>query len=253
MATFRQKTWIWGHPKNSLSGKFGLKDGNDATPVEGMKYLGARNVFWVLQGNDPFDENHELELMQQSCDSFGWCIYKNANADKIISQSKRFPSYKRCVYDDFFDDENINNYKTISKEELLSLKSKLNAAGMELWVVIYERNIHMDIAEFLPCFDGFSFWFWRQPTPEEYHKTLKIFFDKTPDKKRLLGCYLYDFGREKPCDPQLLKKELENDAILMKNGDIEGIILHTNAVSGFGFEGYDLAAKWMEENGDVDI
>ena len=111
----------------------------------------------------------------------------------------------------------------------------------------------MDISAYLPCFDGFSFWFWHQPTEEEYHKTLKIFFDKTPDKKRLVGCYLYDFGREKPCNPDLLVKELENDTILMKKGLIEGVILHTNAVSGFGFEGYERAAEWMKENGDTEI
>lgn len=253
MSTIRQRTWIWGHPKESLANKFGLPAGNDATPVEGMKYLGARNVFYVPQGRGPFLIDEESAIMQKECDNFGWCIYKQADADKIIELHKKYPSYKRCIYDDFFSDENITNYKTVTIDELLKLKKRLNDEGMELWMVHYERFLHCDLTEWLQCFDGISFWFWYQPTEEEYHKTIKKFIELTPNVKRLIGCYLYDFGREKACDPDLVEIELNNDVELMKKGLFEGIILHTNAVSGLGYEGYERGAKWMKENGDKEI
>ena len=253
MATISERTWIWGHPKDSLANKYGLPAGNDATPVEGMKYLGAKNVFWVPQGSGRYDVIEESALMQKECKNFGWCVYRQADIQKIKDLHEKFPSYKICIYDDFFSDENRSNYQTISIEELLNLKKELNAIGMELWMVHYERFMQFDLTDWLPCFDGISFWFWYQSDEEAYIKTVEEFIARTPNKKRLLGCYLYDFGREKTCNPDIVEKELNLNTELMKQGLIEGIILHTNAVSGFGYEGYERAAKWMKENGNKEI
>lgn len=249
----REKVWIWGHPENSLKGLYGLTKESDVTPVDGMKYLGAKNVFYVPIWR-PCDRDIKSVELQENCLSFGWSKEPIDNIDDVIQRKKRFSSFKILIYDDFFRSDNEgNNAFSISKEELLANKKKLNDNGLELWVVFYERDKDIDISEYLDCFDGISFWFWNQPTEEQYQNTIKIFIEKTPNKKRLVGCYLYDFGREKACDPDRVEQELENDKKLVQEGLIDGFILHTNAVGKMDFEGYERCAKWMELNGDIEL
>lgn len=249
----REKVWIWGHPENSLKGHFGLTKESDVTPIDGMEYLGARNVFYVPMWR-PCDRDARSAEMQEACLSFGWSKEPIDNIDDIIERKKKFPSLQIVIYDDFFQaDNDANNAFSLSKEELALNKKKLNENGIEMWMVYYERDKDVDISGYLEYFDGVSFWFWYQPTEEQYHETIKTFLEKTPNKKRLVGCYLYDFGRETACDPERVEAELDRDKELMQKGLIDGIILHTNAVGKMGFEGYERCAKWMKKNGDTEI
>ena len=43
----RDRVWIWGHPENSLKGNFGIDKDSSVSPVNGMEYLGAKNIFYV--------------------------------------------------------------------------------------------------------------------------------------------------------------------------------------------------------------
>lgn len=251
----RDRVWIWGHPENSLKGSFGIDKDGDVTPVNGMEYLGAKNVFYVPMGRLTTSEKDVKSAeLQDKYISFGWSKEPWDTFDEIIERKKRFPSFKIVIYDDFFRSENEgNNALSVSKEELLANKKKLNDNGLEMWVVFYERDKDVDISDYLECFDGFSFWFWNQPTEEQYLEAVKMFIEKTPNKKRLIGCYLYDFGRECACDPDRVEIELDHDRDLLGKGLIDGFILHTNAVGGMGLEGYERCARWMKNNGDKEI
>lgn len=249
----RDRVWIWGHPENSLKGHFGLTAESDVTPIDGMRYLGARNVFYVPMWR-PCDRDVKSAEMQENCLSFGWSKEPTDSINDVIKRRKRYPSFKRLIYDDFFQSDNVgNNVFSIDKNELSENKKILNDNGLEMWVVFYERDKDVDISEYLQYFDGVSFWFWKQPTEEEYQETVKTFIEKTPNKKRLIGCYLYDFGRETACDPDRVEIELSHDKELLQKGLIDGIILHTNAVGKMGFEAYGRCAKWMDKNGDTEI
>lgn len=253
MGQLREKVWIWGHPENSLKGHYGLVKDSNVTPIDGMKYLGARNIFYVPMSR-PCNKDEKSIGLQENCISFGWSKEIIDDIDDIIERKKKFASFNILIYDDFFQTDNEgNNAFCINKEKLLANKKKLNDNGLEMWVVFYERDKDIDISEYLDCFDGISFWFWNQPSEEQYQETIKMFIAKTPNKKRLVGCYLYDFGREKECDADRVEAELENNKKLLQEGLIEGFILHTNVVGDMGFEAYERCAKWMQKNGDIEI
>lgn len=249
-----EKLWIWGHPANSLINHFGIKQESHVTPVEGMKELGAKNVFYVPMGRPTVRED-ESALMQKECNSFGWSLENNAGqVDQLLEMKKNNSRLRIGVFDDFFNDDNPgNNMEAHKIEDLLATKKRLNDAGMEMWAVYYERFIEYDISPYLDCFDGFSFWFWRQPTNEDFETILKRFYEKTPGKKRMIGCYLYDFGREGACGADSVLYQLRRDTEMIREGLCEGIILHTNAVSHMGLEAYDAAIQWVKEHGAEEV
>ncbi len=249
----RDHLWIWGHPENSLHHLFGLEHESHVTPIDGIHELGARNLFYIPMGRK-VDRNALSAEMQKECNRFGWSIENPEMLAELLPLKADNPSLGILIFDDFFrTEENENSIDHYSIESLVDFRKKINAAGMELWAVFYERDIEFDLTPFLTCFDGMTFWFWSQPTIEQYESTIVRFIEKTPGLKRMVGCYLYDFGREKSADPKLVERELNRDMDFIRDGKIDGVILHTNAVGGYGEPGYDAAIKWVAENGDKEI
>ena len=259
MNTLRDRLWIWGHPAGSFNkGSYGIKGESKMTPVEGMEYLGAKNVFFVPMGR-PIDRIEETERMR-SVDEVGWSIELAAthpeNVTEVCRLAKTYKNVKRGIFDDFFNDDNPwNNFHHYTPELLWQFRRELNAAGVELWLVLYTKQLHLDvdIRPYLAPFDGVSLWFWNEEDVENYDARLARFFELTPGQRRMIGCYLYDFGGEKPALPEPILDQLERDAALIRKGKLEGIILHTNCVADLGHPGVEAARAWIEKHGDEPV
>ena len=254
VATLKSKAWIWGHPANSLVGCAAIPEGNRTDPVEGMRQLNAENVFWIHFGKGPENRRESAMAMEAACQKFGYRLVPNRSINQILAERAEFSHLTVAAYDDFFCEEwSQNNWTVHPVSAVLEERRRLNAAGVELWCVHYERHIGRDISEYLNAFDGFTFWFWSQQPPEKYEEILAEFIKRTPGKRRMLGIYLYDFGRSCPADPDLVERELERAKELIQNGTIEGFILHTNAVADLGYEGYARAVSWMQAHADDEV
>lgn len=259
--TIGSRFWLWGHPLNSCRSYVDEEVEMNVTPAECARYFGLKNVYYVAFG-------HEMDMKVYSKDQdgiskTGLSVEKwgNPNADRIEETFKLIPLFtnlNRLVFDDFFSeytpsaDSHIFTCKSITVAQLLKIRDRIHAAGLEMWVVLYQNNLEMkaDLDEYLEVFDGVSFWFWSEPTIEEYNKYSQIFIDKTPGKRRLMGCYLYDFGRRKQAVPELVRYQLDNNRKLMKQGILDGVILHNNNFGGLNFPAYEEAKKWMDEHRD---
>ena len=253
METIRNNLWIWGHPANALAGAFGLDKQSNISPVEGMRLLGAENIFYVPMGRlvDRVACNREMKDVRR----IGWSIESEQNALDLIAQKKHFTNLSIAIFDDFFCEENTgSNYTRFPVEKMLELREKLHAANIEMWCVFYTRNIASDTwRSYLRLFDGVSCWFWSEPDETEFNTRLEWFLRETDGQKRMIGCYLYNFGEMRPATPQNVRNQLDKDLSLMRDGQIQGIILHTNAIGGLGFAAWDEAVSWVRTHGDIPL
>ena len=127
-----------------------------------------------------------------------------------------------------------------------------------MWVVIYTQNFQQlpiqTILSFLKEFDGVSLWFWDEDEIlKDYDSCVQAFFRATEGQRRMLGCYVYDFGGGKPATVEAVKHQLEKGRALLENGEIEGMYIHCNPCFGLKnpFEAAEYCRAWMKENGDV--
>ena len=234
-------------PANSLHGAFNVTKESHVTPVEGMRYLGAQNIFYVPMGR-PVDRracNEEMREVRR----VGWSMESEANLNDLIAQKPDFPNLSIAIFDDFFCEENGSaNYTRYPVEKMIEMREKLHAAGMEMWVVFYTRNIQDDSWKpYLKVFDGVTCWFWDEPDEAEFDRRVSWFFAETEGQKRMIGCYLYNFGQNREATPASVRYQLDRDLSFMRDGKIQGVILHTNAVGDLGFAAYDEAALWVKE------
>ena len=82
--------------------------------------------------------------------------------------------------------------------------------------------------------------------PEKFEKFKKI----TPNKRRMFGCYLWNFGERKEATAEKVKWQLDWYRERILAGEAEGVVLHTNTMADLDLEAYDAAIEWMNEHGD---
>ena len=245
----RDRVWIWGHPPKSLINEFNIE--GKLTPIEGMKYFGARNVYYVPCHTSVNMDSCNKEMAE--CRKFGWSVEYPERIDLIINQSFQYENLRHVVLDDFFCPGTKNSFEHYSPESLKLIKEKLHTKGahpLEMWVVYYTMNESDNAWALNRIFDGVALWFWHEVTNEEFERKCDEYFRATKGQKHMIGCYLYDFGNKREISPDSVRYQLDRNREFLKKGLIDGFILHTNAVVGLNFEAVEVAKKWMEEHGD---
>ena len=243
------KLWVFGHPVNSLKGCAGLSGDSKVSPIEAMNDFGARNLFYVMMGRPADIVRYNEEAV--SAARIGWSVDGSVRLEDILAQAKVFPNIDRALFDNFFSAENSgNNWKKYSLQDLMNIRDRLHAAGLEMWVVYYTMQSDLDAGAYLELFDGVTFWFWDEPSNDYFDRSCEQFIRNTPGKKRLIGCYLYNFGQSREATADSVLHQLDREKDLIDAGLIDGIILHTNAVGGLGFGAYEAAKKWTDLHKD---
>ena len=125
-----------------------------------------------------------------------------------------------------------------------------------MWMVLYTREFGLDAdadAAFQPYiapFDGVILWTWEERDIVLFEEKYARFRRITEGKRRMFGCYLWNFGERKEATADAVRWQLDRYLGLMRAGVAEGIILHTNTMADLDYPAYDAALAWMDEHGD---
>ena len=85
--------------------------------------------------------------------------------------------------------------------------------------------------------------------PEKF----ELFKKFTEGKKRMFGCYLYNFGERKQATGEAVKWQLDFYLEKIRAGEAEGVVLHTNTMADLDYEAYDACLEWMAVHGDEEV
>lgn len=261
MAKLREKLWVWGHPTNAFMNRSGITTESHMSPREGIIWLGGENVFYVPSRYE-ISRREQAEYMKDMR-NVGFAlntISKNPeNFEEILQLGRDFDNVKIGILDDFFNAENTDNYLNYSIETLKGYADRLHAVGMELWMVVYSKHFreeskpNCDMREYFKVFDGITFWFWNESEIEFYEKRMQDFFDATEGIRRMVGCYLYNFGDEIPSNIEPTIYQLKRGLDFLKEGKIEGLIMHTNCVLDIGHKVPIEAKNWLANHLDDEL
>ena len=76
---------------------------------------------------------------------------------------------------------------------------------------------------------------------------------KTTIFKLMLGLYLWDYNTKKEMDPALFEKHLSFNFSKIESGEIEGMIVCSNAVGDAGFKSCDILKEYVAKYGDQEV
>ena len=110
-----------------------------------------------------------------------------------------------------------------------------------------------EFQKFIDPFDGIIMWTWKECDVPLIPEKFEIFKKMTENKRRMFGCYLYNFGEEKQATAEAVKWQLDWYRERILAGEAEGVVLHTNTMADLDYPAYDAAIEWMALHGDEEI
>lgn len=254
--------WQWGHPEGCFNTEHGNARVSRMTPMEGCLYLGVQKTFMV-----PMELQVDRRQYNKSFVSLRDVVweftvdYENGirpeQADPLITEAREFPNISGVVLDDFV---NKDRYLSIPVESLWALREYLHQHALQMWMVLYTHEFGFDpdkdleLKKYIAPFDGITMWNWREENylqiPEKFQILENLL---APHQKRLIGCYLYNFGQRRPSTGEAVTWQLDLYRELILSEKIDGVVLHTNALADVEYEAYDACREWMALHGSEEI
>lgn len=267
----RDKFWIWGqnvgvHHADG-DGRYKLPGVNRMDSAGGCKFFGIPNCCRVAMLNGPFPPfDSEMEKLKE-CKQVVWSAVgagglsqhndDKSDLDEALRQAVLYPNVTGAVLDDFF--RSVEGFKTSGRiarhtvGSIASMREKLHnfpKRKLDLWMVWYSYQLDFDVADYISLCDVITLWTWKGSDLANLDENINKFIMKTPGKRRLAGCYMWNYGECKPLSNKEMQDQLDCYYSHIKNGDIEGIVLCSNCIADIGLEAVDITQRWLDKVGE---
>ena len=270
----QDRFWLWGqdagsHHAASANKSWKLPGVNKMGPAEGAAYLGIKNVCRVVMGGapePPFDaETEKLRFADQVVwsavgdASSGRYGDNHSDLDEVLRQAAKYPNVTGAVLDDFFQHPDHNGGKVArhSLDSLRGMAERLHgfkARPLALWVVWYKGGLDWPVGDYLGLCDVITYWnMWAAAKFKEIDDDFAKLVAKTPGKRRLAGCYLWNYGEGKPLTIAETRAQCEKYHGWIRDGSIEGVIFCSNCCADLGLEAVAWARDWIKEVGAEEV
>ena len=255
----KDKLWNWGHLEGSHNECTNLDC--KMTPEEFAIEYGIPNAFIVSYGGNIQPPFNSLATRLSPLKEIKWSVLGDSstplppaelgNTEDILDVIDIAPNITGGVVDDFFSPERM---KRFTPTVLKKIKAALNARGLDFWCVLYDNQLDLDLAPYLECFDGVTFWIWTSPELPNMKKHVEKLLSITKDKPVMLGIYLFDYGTgAKPLDPVLFENQLSFYFDKLRDGTAQGVIFCSSTIGDADLDTNKILKKYVAKYGDEEI
>ncbi len=98
-----------------------------------------------------------------------------------------------------------------------------------------------------------SFWTWTSENLESLERNFQKVEKIAPSCRKVLGCYMYDYGNGKPMPVDLMKHQCEIGLQWLYHGRIEGMIFLASCICDLELEAVEWTRQWISEVGDMEV
>ncbi|MCX5662227.1 MAG: hypothetical protein NTW19_21320 [Planctomycetota bacterium] len=266
MSTVRDRFWAWGHNAGSHNGLFNLPGPSRMTPVEGAFYLGVPNLIMVAFGGQPAPPFDAQAIVMRPLSRVVWSIIGDSSSsrhnvrtdlEEVVDLAGRFPNVVGGIMDDFFHPPDAaGRFSRRGPEELAGFRTALHHTNyhggphpLDLWVVVYTHELDWPVGAHLAQCDVVTLWTWKAKDLPALEANLAKLERLAPRQKRVLGCYMWDFGDNKPMPVDAMRRQCEQGLKWLHEGRIEGMIFLATCISDLEIEAVEWTRGWIAEVG----
>lgn len=264
--TVRDRFWVYGQEPGAIDGKeYAPKGHSYITAVEAASYLSVPNLIFEFCWRHPELQAHAWQLtipmrrLKQvvwaiiGCS--GWC--DDAYTDSVLQLAEKTPNITGVIMDDFFQknpkDPSGFGSLTLAQLEQLQQRLKRSEKKLDLWVCAYSTDLNHPVQRDLALCDVISIWVWKADELGQLPTILAKFEETAPQARKVLGCYMYDYGASRPMSISAMKFQCELALEWIKAGRIDGIIFEGSNVCDFGFDSVEWSREWIGKVGDQEL
>ena len=263
--TVRDRLWLWSHVAGSYNGEYNLPGQSRITPVEAAFYLSIPNVFMVeLNGRPPVEQLEQFAVPFQSLEQVAWSVVDpqentpDAERQAVLDFAFKTTNVTGVVMDDFFVHRKSwkeGQVADLSIDQLHQMRKILQRGSkrLNLWVVLYEHQIaeptFPSLAPYLDLCDVVQVWIWNGKNIPHITGTLDAFEKLLPHKRKVLGCFMWDFGGKKPQPIALMQQQCETSLQCLREGRIEGIVFAASWLCDRNLQAVGWTRDWIQRVG----
>ena len=266
-STVRDKLWLWGHESGSHDDGANIPGSSRIPPAEAAYYLNIPNLIMVryrdydapgivLLPQPPYDQ---YALALSPLKQLVWSFVNEAGVtddqevDRVIDLAGKFPNITGAMMDDFFlENPTDGNIGVHTLDQLSAIKQRLTLPDrrLDLWVVVYAHNFDMPVADHLAACDVVSFWTWKAKHLADLEANFARAEQITPNNRKVLGCYLWDYGDKKPMPLDLMQAQCRIGLDWLKQGRIDGMIFLASCICDHRLDTVEWTKQWIADVGD---
>lgn len=232
------------------------------TPAEGAHMLGIKNVIMVMSDGIPVPFSVESEGYVDSfyrMNNVWWSVTGcfgfrlGLEEDYILKISENDSKINGAFAYDLLNftksDEEVKSILETSKEKL-----EKNKKNIELWASVqFDASKHYSDSGCCDALDGVVVCNKYSDEIPNMEKQFEEFEKLFPGKKKMLGINMYDYLNFKALTANDMEFQLNLGKKLIKEGRIEGMVIHTNCNLGLGFDSEFYTRKWVDDFADEEI
>ena len=262
--------WMWGHDTGVYDGpgnSYNIPVSENITMADSIALMGIPNVCVIRWGEPDDDYLKQFKNVKR----LAWVISGNIPHNSYSRLSKfvyplfdKLPNLTGVYLDDFFRSGKPDQIKTadgtverapanMSMEELEDLRQHLlkDQKKREMGLVLYSHQLRPAIKPQIAMADFVSYWIWSGKNINKMEADFQLYRKIVPEKRTLLGIYMWNFGESKPLDSDLMKFQLDYALKLYEKKEIEGLIFHCTPLCNKKIEAVEYAAQWIREHAEV--
>ena len=267
----RDRLWIWGqdpgchHRDPSGENVYNLPGTNRMDSREGCDFLGISRCCRVAMWTGPFPPFDEEAEKIKDLDEVVWSAIgaggvarhndDRSDLDEVLRMADIYSNVTGAVLDDFFSSVEFADQPLArhSVGSIRSMSERLHSFGkrkLDLWMVWYSYQLDYAVQEYLDLADVITLWVWEGSHLRDQDVHIAKVLERTPNKRRFAGCYLWNYGESKPLSVDDMRSQCETYLDWIRRGWIEGIIFCSNCICDIGLETVDWTRNWIAEAGD---
>ena len=257
------RLWLWGHDAGSHNDGWGLPGPSRITPAEAAFYMGIPNLIMVRHKDRPPLPLDQFAVSLRPLRCVVWsAVGAHGQSDEkershVLDLASRHSNVTGVILDDFFVDKPKpgDEVTALSLNELHELRGRL-AAGerrLDLWAVLYEHQLDPKLTAFLELVDVVSLWAWDAVKVPNISESLGQLEALAPSCGRVLGCYMWDYGRKRPMPLDVLKDLCGLGLDWLRQGRIEGMIFLASCICDLELETVEWTREWVAKRRDESI
>jgi hypothetical protein len=255
------RLWLWSHFEGSHNGGWGLPATSRITPVEAAAYMSIPNVIMVGYDGKPAVPFDQYAMPFQALRTVVWSVVgaggatQNEERDAALELAKGKNNFTGVIMDDFFTGKKDEDVASLSITQLRELQGQLKKPGkkLDLWVTLYTWQLHLPIQEHMKYVDVATLWAWTAPEIDQFPENLAKAEELFPKTRKVLGCYMWDYGRSRPMPVASMEKQCDFGLESLKAGRIEGIIFLASCICDLNLETVEWTREWIREHRSVEL
>ncbi len=260
--TVRDRFWTFNCPPNTDFGP--LKRRSLITPAEFTFLLGVPNIIMVQASTgeskygrfEPPFEQYALAL--RPFKRLVWSVVGSGGfndpkeTEEVLALADKAPNFAGIMLDDFFTGKGEGKRAQFTVDELKEIRSRVGEKRPDLpfLVTVYYRQLDLGLKDYLELIDVITLWGGPSDLSNLEANLAKV--EKlVPRHRKMLGCYLVDYGKAAGLPIPLMELQCETGLRWLREGRIEGMIFLGNTSGDLGFESVDWAREWIAKVGDT--